>query len=686
MGKAIINASKGEGEYSVTVLYSTAYMDAKVERIDAEIESLNGVKDGLLQQVQIAENALSAAKAEMNAAMNSSEPDMARVRRLVYAVNSATMKLSAVSADVGRVELRIAALEKEKEALDKDVPSEKTTSAWCADLTDDLSGEVGTIELGRSEDADVLIIKPGYSDASYSESEDGSMTAVMGMSPAAAVYNYAALPGAAKWKPRYRLGTASNIDKAADTMTVTLDNLEIAGLDCNAQETLTGVAVQYMSCNAGVFVDGDKVVIDFNGEGPVVIGFESSPRSCTGFYLRPTIDGRSLETGGQKFYLKFTRSNGETHETETRSVAGGQDQIRHQYCGPYDISSWDRISDVEVWMKADRDSSRATENVGAMFEYYEEDTNGELAVWGIYTRAKAGYSTLAVSSDKEEIPFKGETGTYYLALYEYSTSIEAVNARAEQDWEGTSEILHKVEKLATVNHITAIKKSFTAANFLAAVGSEDLIYNWDTEEFENNPSVCSVSLDFGLKRNFNSRYEDYLYVDLLSPYVSMLAMWSAHQFDTKKGYGSTFPTINSHIVVPEDGAVGLESKWFVHVKRNPWFNALTGAGSRCYYPADGVWVGMGAGSFVAPTHDKDLDLLSVPVSVIMAGDNGQITNAQQFPLDFTLTRQHGNAWRAESLYSEQDELCEWQENVIAPVDDVHLKWSVDIEDLPENYY
>jgi hypothetical protein len=184
--------------------------------------------------------------------------------------------------------------------------------AWCVDLTEDASGEVATIEVPE-EPQHVLIVPGGAAPAA----EDGFLLARSTMSPAQAFWNAAVLPGWQRWLPRYRIGTITALDKNADTASVHLDTAvssaphkevrewgdpgDASGFDVNLDTdhtpsgvnpwVLTGIPVNYMTCNAEAFEVGDRVVVSCTRPAAnprqdpsaiewTVIGFESNPKSC----------------------------------------------------------------------------------------------------------------------------------------------------------------------------------------------------------------------------------------------------------------------------------------------------------------------------------------------------------------------------------------------------------------------
>jgi len=190
--------------------------------------------------------------------------------------------MSAKSLKVDVLKLQRESLIKKADELEALTPIAVTTSAWCADLTEDLSGEVGTIEIpGESVH---LQIQPGYEDnAEYDEDRDGILNPTITQSPAQAYYNLAMLPGWQKWMPTYRHGTLSNL--SGDLCTVTLDQALSSqqDLDVNQSTVLNSVPIDYMECNGAAFSNGDKVLVEFEGQeftSPKVIGFKDNPQPC----------------------------------------------------------------------------------------------------------------------------------------------------------------------------------------------------------------------------------------------------------------------------------------------------------------------------------------------------------------------------------------------------------------------
>ncbi|MFO7884816.1 MAG: hypothetical protein R6U68_08350, partial [Desulfobacteraceae bacterium] len=119
-------------------------------------------------------------------------------------------------AQLASLKVRKLSLEKRIEFINAGFPDDETISAWCADLTEDLTGTVGLIEVpGESVEFN---IRPGYEGgATYDQGRDGQLVPTVIQTPAQAYYNLAMLPGWQKWMPTYRYATIDSLDTDADT-------------------------------------------------------------------------------------------------------------------------------------------------------------------------------------------------------------------------------------------------------------------------------------------------------------------------------------------------------------------------------------------------------------------------------------------------------------------------------------
>jgi len=267
-----------QGEIDLSDLRTDATTDnPDTAQDESEITSYEQNQiDSLVGQINLWKAEIDTALAEKDSAYN--------------AVLSAATDLRAVDDLIAWLRLRQIALIKRKQWLQQYTEQPAEIDAWCADYTENLTGEVGTIEPGyQRRDTAQLIIRPANGEATgaaFSAGVDGNLTPVANQTPAQWAYNYALRPGAAKWKPRYRTGWASSIDTATNTMTVTLDDLIVDDISTNQATVLTAVPIEYMTCNATAFTNGDQVLVEFSGQDwsvPKVVGFVAFPRACEEF-------------------------------------------------------------------------------------------------------------------------------------------------------------------------------------------------------------------------------------------------------------------------------------------------------------------------------------------------------------------------------------------------------------------
>jgi len=176
------------------------------------------------------------------------------------------------------------ALEKRKAFLQGiGVPDDPVVTAWCADLTEDLSGEVGTIEIPGERKA--VAIQPGYNgSAAFNPSRDGQLEPAVAGTPAGVFCNLAMLPGWQKWMPTYRFGTITSL--SGDICAVSLEPAVSSQqhMDINQSSALYNVPIEYMTCNGAAFSEGDGVIVEFEGRDwnrPKVIGFAEEPKPCS---------------------------------------------------------------------------------------------------------------------------------------------------------------------------------------------------------------------------------------------------------------------------------------------------------------------------------------------------------------------------------------------------------------------
>ena len=299
MGKGRIVSGGTDGLYNVELLHNreriTAelqYLSEQIAQLDAELEALDTERDGLVAERNAIASEIDAAVA---AAEEGEIPD----------VEALLVELAQASADVQSIDARIAITNgrrlqaRKREQMLQAVPADPVQQAWCADFSENLTGELGTVEVpaegvvGEFATWRRVIVRPGFAGrATYSAARDGQMVHREGQVGYQAYFNAAILPGVQRWRPQYRIGVITDIDSATDTCSLTIQAEDSSAQALiidppDLQYTRTGVPIEYMDCNADAFEIGDRVLVEFQDRDwsqPKVIGFESNPRECPNQY------------------------------------------------------------------------------------------------------------------------------------------------------------------------------------------------------------------------------------------------------------------------------------------------------------------------------------------------------------------------------------------------------------------
>jgi hypothetical protein len=201
MGKGTIISHTGDGLYQVQLNFHGA------SRIDAKIAALENLIDDLDDQIALL-------------------PD---------------------GTEKNILKLKKKSLEKYIEWYEGKKIEDVTVSLWCADLTDDLTGEIGIIEIPGERQ--YVNVRPGYnSGAVYNQDRDGQIQPVAASGPATTFFNLAIFPGWQKWKPTYRYAHI------------------IAGSIDYKQSTCDLIVDPFYSSQRNIYVNQGRVFIDYMDE------------------------------------------------------------------------------------------------------------------------------------------------------------------------------------------------------------------------------------------------------------------------------------------------------------------------------------------------------------------------------------------------------------------------------------
>lgn len=365
MGKATITGGGTDGLYTVSLDYGTAERTHQVAQINlwlvdvnaqlvtaqAALDAQQAIEDGYKDAVNAAiddyvatQNAVTAAFDAVTAAQEAVDSlgdtappeDIAAAQAALDAANAAlavaqegtaealeaytaaATALVEVKKNTAQFALPVDTLKNAQAQLAKDkarwqgLVLTETKSVWCADLTEDASGDVGTIEIPGENKVVVLVPGSGPEPQAYDGAAHGNLMAREIQTPAQVFFNAAILPGWQKFYPTFRRGTITGLDFDNDTANVTLfDDVSSAiGLGINQTATLTAVPVEYMQCDAQAFEVGDNCVVKFMGmnwDTPKVIGFCDHPKPCLPEFITvnfTTILTEPLPQTGTTPYIK----------------------------------------------------------------------------------------------------------------------------------------------------------------------------------------------------------------------------------------------------------------------------------------------------------------------------------------------------------------------------------------------
>lgn len=251
MGQATITGGGTDGLYNVRIEKNLTAALAEKTAVAARIAALGTAIAAKTASVGTAQSALYARQADLDLAisryiakMAAGEDAEAARQAVVKAQTDAAAAAAALASckrALNRDTLERESLQKRLDLLTAVCLAENRAGVWCADLSESLSGLVGTIEV-NGEDGEILIMPAGAAGL-------GKLQPAGGGTPAGTFYNLAVLPCWQKFKPTYRVGTLTAVDKTANTCSVALAAAvsSVQDLGINQAETLAGVPVSYMT-------------------------------------------------------------------------------------------------------------------------------------------------------------------------------------------------------------------------------------------------------------------------------------------------------------------------------------------------------------------------------------------------------------------------------------------------------
>lgn len=176
------------------------------------------------------------------------------------------------------VKLQFESLRKKAEYLENNMPTDATVEAWCADHTEGLTGEVGTIDIAGEYTADVNI-QPGYDENSdYNGERDGELHPAIALGPWTSFLNQCIYPGWQKFKPLHRYATIieGSIDYENNTCAVAIqptfslmnyyvNKPATGGGDAPAASGIRSARIKNYNVNLGDTLGQDQIEVILQG-------------------------------------------------------------------------------------------------------------------------------------------------------------------------------------------------------------------------------------------------------------------------------------------------------------------------------------------------------------------------------------------------------------------------------------
>jgi len=231
VGSATVKTNLGEGQYIVELTKSQAAITAQKTSLTTrktEIEAAIAAKE-----IELA--ALNVIQTEKHEALKTAvgdyavaDPPTKALRKAVTdaqkAYITAQSNCNKKQTEINLLGLELASVNKRLAEIETALTVESRT-VWCADYSEALKGTVGTIEI-NGEAGQINIVPEGKSGI-------GLLQHPLAMTPSGVFYNWALLPAWQKWKPTYRIGIITSVEKADGKVDVGIPDQFSEGLAIN---------------------------------------------------------------------------------------------------------------------------------------------------------------------------------------------------------------------------------------------------------------------------------------------------------------------------------------------------------------------------------------------------------------------------------------------------------------------
>jgi hypothetical protein len=145
-----------------------------------------------------------------------------------------------------------------------------------------------TLYAGTSQERTVVYTEYSWNIRRSTSDLSGKLVTSLTMTPASVFFNSAISPGHFKWKPVWRYGILTEVNRYDGSFSLSDNDRNLykdENLNINETVSLENILFEYPSCQGAVFTVGDEVLIRFLGFDRTqarIIGFRREPRPCIG--------------------------------------------------------------------------------------------------------------------------------------------------------------------------------------------------------------------------------------------------------------------------------------------------------------------------------------------------------------------------------------------------------------------
>lgn len=428
MGTAIIQSHLGSGLYRVKLQFDNALVQGRIAAIDARLVEITAKLAELATAKTTAKTKLDADVLALNVYIDATPSqdyaaNPAQIDKLTAALYESKSAYDLIVSNENREKLQKAGLQKDKTYLTKYCPAEITTDIWCVQRVTSLSGTIKTIEcdygLERDPDTNGIKFDTGCWLPYQATPPDSKLQHPMATSQHANWFNLSMLPAAQKDKARYRVATVISVATGrvqfdgqynTEEHTTRLANKKpvfpvIGGAQREFQD---GVTFYYPCGMAGLYVNGDRVIVDLhNGVGnPTVIGFYANPRACVPDATGPNFTAAS----------NFSNVGSTEKAANSRRVISSGSVVT--YVWRTDSDSFGSYQDYVVY-----DTARSTQNI----QHFEQDFKiGTVSDPSSRPTLHVEFDLNSTSSFTGTMTSRTTTGSS-LTTYSYQTPIDSIS-------------------------------------------------------------------------------------------------------------------------------------------------------------------------------------------------------------------------------------------------------------------